>query len=499
MKKIFLFTATLFALAAVNNAQNTSPYWSLAGNSNATASSKLGTTNGNNLGLFTNNIERMRITTAGSVGIATANPLTKFHVNGSGSFGTNVTSTNATRALNLVDANAVMRILRVNATAAPAVELISRTTADGANVAYWDCYAEPTDASFRIRDRQNGSTTLNRLTVLHTNGNVGIGTTTPSTHLHVAGLGDQEIGIQSTDAGAHLWTLQSNGTSGAPTTFQIIDRTAGASRLAIDNSGNIGIGNVTPGFPLNFAPILGDKISLWGNGSDHYGFGIQSNLLQIHTDFDVSDIAFGYGSSVAFNETMRIKGNGYVGIGTSNPNAPLTFPASLEHKITLYPGATGNVGFGVRGNLLQIYADHPNADIGLGYDQFGTFTERMRIRGNGNVGIGTSNPTYKLSVNGTIQAKEVRVETGWADYVFDENYDLLPLETVASYIHKNKHLPAIPSAKEIQKDGVAVGEMQTKLMEKIEELTLYVIDLNERIKILEEANAALNQIVNQNK
>ena len=78
-----------------------------------------------------------------------------------------------------------MRIIRVHGINAPAVELISRTSANGANIAYWDLYAQPSDASFRIRDRQTGSTTLDRLTILHTNGNVGIGTITPSAKLHV--------------------------------------------------------------------------------------------------------------------------------------------------------------------------------------------------------------------------------------------------------------------------------------------------------------------------
>ena len=89
------------------------------------------------------------------------------------------------------------------------------------------------------------------------------------------------------------------------------------------------------------------------------------------------------------NTRMVITSNGNVGIGVLNPNVPLGFAATLGKKITLYPGATGDVGMAVQGNLLQIYTDHPNADIAFGYDQAGAIvmTERMRIKGNGNVGL----------------------------------------------------------------------------------------------------------------
>jgi len=84
--------------------------------------------------------------------------------------------------------------------------------------------------------------------------------------------------------------------------------------------------------------------------------------------------------------------NGNVGIGYSNSNVPLSFAPLLGKKITLYPGATGDVGFAVQGNLLQIYSDNPNADIAFGYDQAGVLTERMRIKADGSVSIGVVNP-----------------------------------------------------------------------------------------------------------
>jgi hypothetical protein len=79
--------------------------------------------------------------------------------------------------------------------------------------------------------------------------------------------------------------------------------------------------------------------------------------------------------------------NGNVGIGTTNPNAPLGFPATLGKKITLYPGTTGDVGFGVAGNRLQIYTDNPNADVALGYDAAGIFNERLAVKANGAIAV----------------------------------------------------------------------------------------------------------------
>ena len=100
------------------------------------------------------------------------------------------------------------------------------------------------------------------------------------------------------------------------------------------------------------------------------------------------------------------------------------------------------------------------------------------------VGIGTQNPLYSLDVNGSIRAKEILVETTGADFVFADDYQLRPLSEVKAFIAENKHLPEIQSAQEMQENGVSVSELQTQLLQKIEELTLYILQQDETIQEL---------------
>ena len=109
----------------------------------------------------------------------------------------------------------------------------------------------------------------------------------------------------------------------------------------------------------------------------------------------------------------------------------------------------------------------------------------------GNASIDTTKLTHALTVNGAIRAKEIIVDTGWADDVFSEGYKLASLAETESYIQSNGRLPGIPSAKEVQDKGVSVGESQSLLLRKIEELTLHMIQVEKRVAELEAENAAL--------
>jgi hypothetical protein len=126
--------------------------------------------------------------------------------------------------------------------------------------------------------------------------------------------------------------------------------------------------------------------------------------------------------------------------------------------------------------------------------------QRFRLNTDGRIFIGSITPTllnaawgYSLYVTDGILTERLRVLTknNWADYVFDEKYKLMPLRQLEAYIVKNKHLPNIPAAAEIEKNGIEAAEMFTKTMEKVEELTLYMIDMQKQIDALKKENQTL--------
>ncbi len=145
-----------------------------------------------------------------------------------------------------------------------------------------------------------------------------------------------------------------------------------------------------------------------------------------------------------------------------------------------------------------------SARSATGAIRFGTGandSEKMTISSNGSVGIGTTTTgqcgntntqTCLLTVNGAIGAKEIIVTNGiTADYVFKPDYRLTPLTEVASFIQKHHHLPEIPSEAEVKENGISVGDMQVKLLAKVEELTLHLIRAEEKNRELQERIARL--------
>ena len=208
------------------------------------------------------------------------------------------------------------------------------------------------------------------------------------------------------------------------------------------------------------------------------------------------------------NDTARmVIVNNNVGIGILNPTTRLHVNGGA-----LKIGNTSSSSDRLK-NFLQ-FGDGSYVQIGeLEKDDYLTFKATGYNFTKGNVGIGTISPAYKLDVVGlvrtngmivngavnaigtvhadsiiadrTIRAEEIIVETSGADFVFAEDYQLRPLSEVKAFIEENKHLPEIKSAQEMQENGVSVSELQTQLLQKIEELTLYIIHQEERIKTLE--------------
>lgn len=166
-----------------------------------------------------------------------------------------------------------------------------------------------------------------------------------------------------------------------------------------------------------------------------------------------------------------------------------------------YFGSPGNFGIGTEtpatklhlfggGNSYPQLRIHENGgynSLDIGHDGSNSIfktNEGNFLFENGNVGIGTSTTgSHKLAVDGTIGAREIRVESGtWSDFVFDSNYTLRNLEELEKFINENKHLPEIPSEEEIIQNGFELGKMDAKLLQKIEELTLYILELNKKIE-----------------
>ena len=172
----------------------------------------------------------------------------------------------------------------------------------------------------------------------------------------------------------------------------------------------------------------------------------------------------------------------------------------------------GDIVFRATASPRMIFNLNTNNVFNTRKVQFGTQQNNFKtlvVSDGDKVGMGTENfpsndPLFRLYVNGGIKAQELKIElctTGsWCDYVFDSSYKLMPLTDVKKFVTKNKHLPNMPSAETLVKEeGFELGKITTLQQEKIEEIFLHLINLEEKVKKLEKENVELNQIINNQK
>ncbi|SES20091.1 hypothetical protein [Pedobacter rhizosphaerae] len=210
--------------------------------------------------------------------------------------------------------------------------------------------------------------------------------------------------------------------------------------------------------------------SNWGHSSDFLD-------VNLYTAIGARFVIAGWARSYTMrNIIVWLKGGGL----TYHINSP----ASVA--VTVYDGVQNALPFqeisGPARTYLTAVQDYVNI-YGLNHSGSAYFMGGGSNFINGNLGIGIQNPAEKLAVNGNIRAKEVRVEAAnWPDYVFQPEYDLPTLSEIEKQIKANGHLPEMPSAKEVETNGVALGEMNKILLKKIEELTLHLIEKDKEMK-----------------
>ncbi len=253
-----------------------------------------------------------------------------------------------------------------------------------------------------------------------------------------------------------------------------------------NNPGNVGIGTTNP---TSIFHIQGD-------GVPRPTFETNSSTSYVHDrpilDFKKSNGTVNSKLAVRFNDKLgTIYFQGWDGTRYLESSG---FGAVVEAAVTPGVVKTG-MYFSTNDGVDQVY-NYPKLRMYLTAE--GNLLINPKVDIEGNLEPGSVTTGYKLQVRGNIRAREIKVEaagTNWPDYVFAEDYKLPSLEETERHIKEKGHLLGIPSAKEVEANGVELGDMNAKLLKKIEELTLYLIQQNTRIDKQELAIKSLRETV----
>jgi hypothetical protein len=292
--------------------------------------------------------------------------------------------------------------------------------------------------------------------------------------------------------------------------------TSGEGTGTCTTLGSVGIGTTSP---INLLDLVGTT-GIIGAGGEAGSIGIAtlqtspaSNYMFL--GFDKNYPNGGYvqvsNPTLTLNEPLLLNPlGGNVGIGTTTPATALHIFDTVDNGGSvgniLVESTTNNAGLylkddqtGGRGFIMASSGGSASVPSSFRIIDLTAGIDRLDINNAGAIGIGTTDPctnsqapqNCKLSVAGAIQAYDVTVNNSWSDYVFDSGYRLAPLAEVAGYIKDHHHLPDIPATEEVQQKGVSVGDMQAKLLAKIEELTLHMIEAEKENRELRERIARL--------
>lgn len=234
-----------------------------------------------------------------------------------------------------------------------------------------------------------------------------------------------------------------------------------SSIMTLQADGNVGIGTTSP---------TEAKLQVFEPaGNTQFIAAAGSNLPGISTFVPVSSPSLGF--NARYQSGYKFMGPGYGSFFQYTPSVG---------KLSYYYSSTSGVADGSISSVFALVIDS-SGQLGIG-----TSTPKAPLHVTGNVVFGSSSIVpatgYKVSIDGKVICEELKVQlnASWPDYVFKKNYTLLPLQELERSIMQNQHLPNIPSAAEVAKDGILVGDMNKRLLEKVEELTLYLIDLDKK-------------------